>query len=255
MRDDHEHPFMFTVGNDALPATVRAIQAEMQKRGDPLPDPLGGTNTEAERFAYDVSGRLHRFSSVRGTIALTAAIIRTLRPSHLLATRGLRLVQHHLIVHRTMMLTARDTAYRLIAAVWDLGVPERALTNEKIITENRRLTPDLKAALTKLNAVVAPHAKERHDIVHAGGLANADEVDWYAIFERADALDDAAKKKYFARELRKGKRAVASSIDRDVVALDEAEADLFTALEPIYFRHITTLRASEVRHSAKAKWR
>lgn len=250
--DTAPHPLMVMVERDAMHAKKRALEARrtalvLGERFDR--EHIDFAMTEVERYACDVRSRMSRFGGVKVTIALTADFIERASAGQDTDTDTLfEVVRHHLVVHRTQMPTAKDTALRLIAAVWDLGVTAKVLVNEQIIFSNRHMTKELNAALTTLRKIVEPHVRERHDILHEGGVAVPTALDLDAINDALAELGQGEAAEFLGQTLGKGFERTAALIHADVGNLMLAEKELFDALAPIYKRRVAMLRAVEPPH-------
>ena len=242
-----QHHLLAKVQKTALPAILRLLKARKKAfdAGRSLERGLDFANSEVERYAFHVSNRLLLFNGVQATLALVADMIRSAGPSRIPDTYGLfELQRHHMVVHRAQIPTAKDSALRLVAAVWDLGLPEKYLANEKLIYENKRhMTPALKAALGKLSRIVNPYLEERNEILHEGRSVTADEGDWAAIHQAGSDLVGEEQQTFMRDAFSREFQRLAANIDADVKAIEVAEHELCDALDPIYSRHLDMLTA------------
>lgn len=233
-------PLLSRVRKDALPAIRRRLRAE--ESGGVGPEP------EVERYAHEVLDWAMRLWRVPNLLATTATLIHDLEVPESDESFGMYTVQsHHLVVHRALMPTARDTALRLVAAVWDLRVPEAALINDRIIYKNGRMTEPVKASLKRFDDLARPHLAERNDILHAGGVPALVDYDWEEHWAKAEA--EGKTDEEFFQALAEGAASdrvkIAGSIREDIRLLIAATEQLFAALEPGYVRQRTMLAAAE----------
>ncbi len=131
------------------------------------------------------------------------------------------------------MVTVMDAALRLVATVWNLGVPERAV-NIRVIRRDVRMAgnPAIGDALDAIWELVEPYGPERQMLVHEGIFPDIPDMDWSEIYRNEGRMSWDAFNENAVRIYGRNFSAIASEIEDEVSALRTAQNQLFTALLP-----------------------
>lgn len=253
--DPHiSHPLLAAIHEDSKIVVARILIEDWYPMGHVLRLELEskGIREEEEwnRYAYRVDEKLFAFREVRGVLTTAWEELKRLHPSNGTTIADLyRLGPYHLSVHRTHMVSAFDTALRLVAAVWNLGVPPQTLMDKRIIYGNALMQKGgaLEKVLKEIWSIVEPYSTVRNEILHGGGKPDARHMSTERMYDRARELapietggvDPRAFRKFMAEGVEKETAVIAEEIRR----LYEIELPLFDALWPDYQRQRKMLQA------------
>lgn len=240
--------FMFRVMDDAHPTFARDREAwqraaHMMTFVD-LPDT---STTPAESYAFAINNQVLKLNAATVNLRLCAQAIGLIQPG----TKGFKqsrlfdLLRYNLIVHRTMIVALRDGVLRLIASVMDLGIPEKALTNTAIVTQNRNLTKAVNDAWKRVEALAAPWVGERNDIGHAGGVPTVPEFPWEEAMKELQRVRFDEIEQVLQRHFETARARTVAAIEKEIQNFEEIEAELHEALMPIYEQRHAALSATK----------